>query len=173
VLVMAEPPAAGGEHPHGLAHDPHDLDDIALPALMRAARGTYANAIRGHLAARGLDDLPRNGAFVLGGMANRAGSAGDMVRGLGITKQAASQLIETLVARGYLVREPHPDDRRRTVVQLTERGREAARATAAGVDDVDTELVQMITAEQLAGLRAGLHALAHIKHEMAGEPDEP
>ena len=101
-----------------------------IPALLRGARGSYAQSIRAELVAAGFDDLPRNGAFVLGGMANHDGPAVDMIRGLGVTKQAASQLIDTLVLRGYLVRDVNPDDRRRMTIELTERGRAAAVAIA-------------------------------------------
>jgi len=138
-------------------------DEVVIPALIRAARGSYSLAIAARLAANGFDDLPRNGAFVLGGMANFGGSAGDMIRALDVSKQAASQLIDTLVLRGYLTREVNQDDRRRMVIGLTERGRAAATAVRAGVDDIDIELARMISREQLAGLRAGLEALSMIK----------
>ena len=142
-------------------------DTVAIPALMRAARGSYARAIAAQLAAAGFDDLPRNGGFVLGGMANYGGSAGEMIHGLGISKQAASQLIDTLVVRGYLTREINQDDRRRMVIDLTERGRSAAASVRAGVEAIDAELARMISPAQLAGLRAGLEALGEIKDRMA------
>ena len=137
-------------------------DQIAMPALMRGARGSYARAIRSELASAGFEDLPRNGPFVLGGIANR-GSATEVIDGLGITKQAASQLIDTLVLRGYLERSVHPEDRRRMIISLTERGRAAATCVATGVATVDGELATMLTADQIAGLRAGLYALCEIK----------
>ncbi|HEX3823414.1 MAG TPA: MarR family transcriptional regulator [Mycobacteriales bacterium] len=144
-----------------------NLDEtIPMPALMRAARGSYAQSIRVHLEARGIDDLPRNGPFVLGGIANHGGSAGDLIAGLDVTKQAASQLIDTLVVRGYLSREADPADRRRQTIGLTERGREAARAIRAGIEDVDTELARLVSPAELVGLRAGLTALAEIKDRM-------
>src|ERR1039457_7373352 len=80
-------------------------DEVVIPALLRAARGSYGRAINESLAAAGFDALPQNGPFVLSGMANFGGSAADMISGLGVTKQAASQLIDTLVVRGYLTRE--------------------------------------------------------------------
>jgi DNA-binding MarR family transcriptional regulator len=138
-------------------------NEVAIPALLRAARGSYAQVIERHLAAAGYDDLPRNGSFVLGGMVNHGGSAADMIRGLGVTKQAASQLIDTLVLRGYLTREVNPDDRRRMTIGLTDRGRAAAAAIRGAVREVDAELAQMISPAELAGLRAGLTALAKLK----------
>jgi DNA-binding MarR family transcriptional regulator len=148
---------------------PNEDEDVVFPALLRAARGSYAQAIATSLASAGFDDLPRNGAFVVGGMGNHGGSAVEMIRGLGVTKQAASQLIDTLVLRGYLTREINPDDRRRMAIDLTERGRHAAQAVRSGIKTVDAELTRMISPVELAGLRAGLMALANIKERMKDE----
>jgi DNA-binding MarR family transcriptional regulator len=148
-----------------MASDPAD-GDVPIPALLRAARGCYAQAINANVTSAGLDDLPRNGAFVVGAMGNWGGSAVDMIRGLGVTKQAASQLIDTLVLRSYLTRDVNPDDRRRMTIELTERGRSAAMAVRSGIASVDAELARMLSPTQLAGLRAGLHALADIKEHM-------
>jgi DNA-binding MarR family transcriptional regulator len=145
------------------AETPEVDDAIIMPALLRDARGSYAQAVRADLTAAGFDDLPRNGPFVLGGMARFNASATDMITGLGVTKQAASQLIDLLVMRGYLTREIDPDDRRRMTISLTDRGRGAAQVTRTAVESIDAELAAMITRDELAGLRAGLTALGQIK----------
>ena len=142
---------------------PSPDDEVVIPALLRAARSAYGDAIRAELARSGYEDLPRNGSFVLGGMANRGGSVSDMIRGLGVTKQAASQLIDTLVVRGYLTRYTDPDDRRRMVIDLTERGRAAASVVRSAIEKVDSELGAMVSQKDLAGMRAGLVALSKIK----------
>ncbi len=146
---------------------PVEIEETNIPALLRWARGSYGQAVRRSLAIAGYEDLPRNGPFVLGGMANLGGSAADMMLGLGVTKQAASQLIDTLVLRGYLTREVDAEDRRRLTITLTERGRGAAVAVRAAVEAIDAELADSITPEQLAGLRAGLNALARINMRQA------
>ena len=119
-------------------------DDIVIPALLRVARRAYGHAVRELVAEAGFDDMPRNGPFVLGGMANRGGTAAGLIRELGITKQAASQLIDTLVLRGYLEREVNADDRRSYRLRLTEAG-QAAHAKAAA-----------LFLPALAAVRAGL-----------------
>ena len=141
-------------------------DDVVIPALLRAARGAYGVAIGKRLAAASFDDLPRNGPFILGGMGNHGVAAGDLVRQLGVSKQAAGQLIDTLVLRGYLERQTNPDDRRRVTIALTDRGRAAATEVRAGVEEVDRELAARLTAEQLDGLRAGLVALTTIREQL-------
>ena len=149
-------------------------DEVVIPALLRAARGSYARVIATHVVSAGFDDLPRNGAFVLGGMANWGGSAADMIGGLGVSKQRASQLIDALVLRGYLTREVNPEDRRRMLIGLTDRGRAAAAAVRAGIEAIDAELAEMISPTELAGLRTGLAALGTIKERMeeAGGSEE-
>jgi DNA-binding MarR family transcriptional regulator len=138
-------------------------EDPGIPALLRGARGSYGDAIRANLAEGGFDDMPRNGSFVLGGMANHGISAGDLIRELDVSKQAASQLIDTMVLRGYLDRQVNPEDRRRLSLTVTERGRAAATAVRQAILSVDAELAGQITKEQQAGLIAGLEALASIK----------
>lgn len=152
-----------------MEHDPHDDDDVPIPALLRAARGAYGHAIGRRLAAAGLDDLPRNGPYVLGGMANHGATAGQLVRRLGISKQATGQLIDTLVLRGYLERRPNDGDRRRVTIELTPRGRDAAAEVRAGVEEVDAELARLLTRTQLTGLRAGLVALTTIREAAEGD----
>ena len=142
---------------------------VPIPALLRAARGSYGGAVRRHLAEGGFDDLPANGPYVLGGMANQGGNAGSLVRELGISRQAASQLIDTLVLRGYLTREGDPDDRRRMLIELTDRGRAAAAATRAGVEEIDAELASMLSPGELAGRYAGLVALTEIRERAESE----
>ena len=143
---------------------PSPEDDEILVLLVRA-RGGYGNTVAERLWEAGFDDLPRNGPFLLGGMASRGGSAVEMIRSLGVTRQAASQLIDTLVLRGYLSRESNPDDRRRLNIVLTERGRAAAAAIRAATAEVNAKLARMLSPTELDGLRAGLAALGEIKEE--------
>jgi DNA-binding MarR family transcriptional regulator len=142
--------------------------EVAIPALLRAARGVYADAIAEHLAAAGFSDVPRNGPFVLGGLARYGEAVGGLVQDLGVSKQAASQLVDTLVIRGYLDRRVHPEDRRRMVIELTERGRAAAGAIRAGVDAVDARLAARVSADDLAGMRRGLAALGELNVGRSG-----
>lgn len=143
---------------------PPATTDVVIPALLRAARRVYADAVRSRLVAGDFDDLPRNGAFVLGGMA-RTGSASELMQQLGVSKQAASQLIDTLVIRGYLARQINPEDRRRMTLELTQHGRAAAAVVREGVESVDAQLALRISPAELAGFRAVMEAICLI-----GEP---
>ena len=142
--------------------DPSGVE-LATPTLMRAARGAYAGAIRAELHAIGIDDMPRNGTFVLAGLDTRVGPRRDLPSGLGVTKQAVSQVVDTLVTRGYLERSPDPADRRRIVLELTARGREAVDAAVRAVDEIDRQLRERVSPAQIDAMRTALLALGDIK----------
>jgi DNA-binding MarR family transcriptional regulator len=137
--------------------------DVATPTLMRAARGAYAGSIRAQLHAIGIDDLPRNGAFILAGIDSSGGIRQDLPFELGVTKQALSPVIDSLVSRGYLSRVPDPGDRSRNSLELTDRGQRAVDAVLQGVAAVDRQLHERMPAEQIEAMRATLLALAQIK----------
>jgi DNA-binding MarR family transcriptional regulator len=150
-------------------------ETVPVPQLMHDARGSYGDAARRALAAAGCEDVPRNGGIMLAGLDQSApeprfSSQADAVSFLRVSKQASSQLIDTLVIRGYLERQNDPDDRRRMSVRLTERGRAAAAAIQTAIDETDTALEQRLTTEELHGLRAGLAALAEIRRESSSGP---
>jgi DNA-binding MarR family transcriptional regulator len=147
--------------------DQIDLSEIVLPALLRHARATYGHAMRRALEAAGYDDIPGNGLYVIGGLAMGAGGVPirQLVRELGITKQGAGQLVDTLVARGYLARTPDEDDRRQLIVTLTDRGRGAAEVQAAARAEVDAALLERVGKADVAGTHRALAALVAIGAE--------
>ena len=143
-------------------------EDVPLPSLMREARDVYSDAIRQALAGAGCDDVPRTGVFMLADLDRSSPRPGfsqqaDVVAALGLSKQAASQTIDTLVLREYLERRVDPEDRRRMELRLTDRGRTAASAVQGAIDAIETALAQLITADHLRGLRAGLAAFAELR----------
>ena len=135
------------------------FDEVPFPALLRAARRAYGAAIRAALADAGCDDMPRNGSYVIGAIARTGASLSQIIKGLGVSKQAAGQLVDTLVTRGYLDRSPDPDDRRRLTVTLTERGHAAATVIRSVIERVDADLAGLVGVEHVAHTRATLAAL--------------
>jgi DNA-binding MarR family transcriptional regulator len=141
---------------------PHD--EISMPVLLRHARTTYGSAMRDALAAAGYEDIPKNGLYVIGGLALHRGDhpLGELIADLRISKQAAGQLVDTLVTRGYLQRDVDAQDRRRLTVALTERGRDAATVQAAARVLVDDELLAKAGAKDVERTRRTLAILTGI-----------
>jgi DNA-binding MarR family transcriptional regulator len=140
---------------------------VSIPALLRHARHTYGTAMREALDAAGHGDIPKNGLYVIGGLALGAGDAplSVLIRDLRISKQAAGQLVDVLVDRGYLERTQDPEDRRRQVVALTTRGRAAAEVQSAAIRRIDALLAERAGATAPAKLRKMLAVLVGIGHE--------
>jgi DNA-binding MarR family transcriptional regulator len=139
-------------------------ETVVLPALLRWARGTYGDVMHKALAEAGCDDVPPNGMYVIGGLALGAGDVplSVLVKELRLSKQAAGQLVDTLVLRGYVFRETDEADRRRFTVSLTERGKHAAEIQRGAREAIDAELVRRAGADAVAAARKALGTLIEI-----------
>jgi DNA-binding MarR family transcriptional regulator len=139
-------------------------EEIVLPALLRHARNTYGAAMRKALDEAGYDDIPGNGLYVIGGLALGAEDVplGQLIKELRISKQAAGQLVDTLVTRGYLERSVDKDDRRKLTVTLTERGKAAAATQGAAREKVDAELLASVGQDDVNRARRTLAVLIDI-----------
>ena len=130
--------------------------------------------MRRALAKAGYDDIPGNGLYVIGGLAlNREDiPLGQLIRELRISKQAAGQLVDTLVTRGYLERAIDKEDRRKLTVTLTERGREAAAVQAAAREKVDADLLAAVGPEDVACTRRTLATLIDMSCQNEATQDD-
>jgi DNA-binding MarR family transcriptional regulator len=140
-------------------------EQLGVPGLLRLARRAYGNAVLAAFAEAGFDDVPRNGAYLLARVYDGRYAVADLTRGLGISKQAVSQLVDTMVTRGYIDRKPDPDDRRRMQLSLTPRGAAAATVSWQAATRTDEELERRLSADGVAALRAGLIALSEMADE--------
>ena len=151
------------------ASSPHQ--NRPLIQQLRAAERVYVEAIRSALADDGYEDLPPRGIVITMGLRREGSSVRDVSRRLGITSQAVSQLVDTLVARGYVQRSPDEVDRRRIVLSLTERGHGATTTTAAAISAIDKQLTLSTTADERAALHHGLEALIALGDSESAELD--
>jgi DNA-binding MarR family transcriptional regulator len=150
------------------------FEKVAIPVLLRHARNTYGAAMRRALGEAGYDDIPGNGLYLIGGLAldREDIPLGKLIKELRISKQAAGQLVDTLVTRGYLDRTMDKDDRRKLTIALTERGRAAAATQAAAREKVDAELLASVGQDDLSRTRRTLAVLCDIGHQAEYEPDD-
>ncbi len=118
--------------------------------------------IRDALTEAGFTDMPANGGYVLGLIESRGSGLSDVIADLGVSKQTASQLVDTLVVRGYLERSVDPDDRRRVLVTLTARGRAASDAVFATVAEIDARLVAAVGEDRMTHTKETLAALVDL-----------
>ncbi len=150
------------------------FEEVVLPVLLRHARVTYGAAMRRALDEAGYDDIPKNGLYVIGGLALDKVEIplGQLIKELRISKQAAGQLVDALVLRGYLQRTADGEDRRKLTVSLTERGRAAANVQAAAREKIDAELIASVGKEDVLRTRRTLAVLIDIGHQTGNEAAE-
>jgi DNA-binding MarR family transcriptional regulator len=156
-----------------MTRPPLPLEEVSTPALLRHARTTYGLAMRTALAKAGYDDIPQNGLYVIGGLALQKGDIplGQLISDLRISKQAAGQLVDALVMRGYLERDVDAEDRRKLTIALTERGRDAARVQTAARAKVDAALTARAGAKDVERARRVLAVLIDIGRELDTQDD--
>jgi len=143
-------------------------DDVPLSALLQTARSTYSQAVRAAQSRIGCDDLPVTGSSIIGAMHWSGASLDSVIRWMGVTKQAVSQAVDMLVARGYLERSRDTSDRRRVNLTLTERGRAAGKAARSAIERIDRELQGRVGSQQVAHARATLVTLLEMGRKNRG-----
>ncbi|MGW3669395.1 MarR family winged helix-turn-helix transcriptional regulator [Streptomyces sp. NPDC005141] len=108
---------------------------MALSAALLATAGELTQRINEGVVARGFEGVRPAHGFAFTRLAPDGATVTDLAAHLGVTKQAASQLVEELVRKGYVERRLHPDDARARLVVLTELGRACTRAAEEAAAD--------------------------------------
>ncbi|MER7227559.1 MarR family winged helix-turn-helix transcriptional regulator [Streptomyces rubradiris] len=111
-------------------------DALALSAAVLAVAGDLAQRIHEGVVARGFPGLRPAHGFAFARLAPAGATVTDLAAHLGVTKQAASQLVDEVERKGYVERRPHPGDARARLVVLTERGWACTRAAEEAAGEV-------------------------------------
>ena len=124
--------------------------------LLRRVTRRYGAAIRSALDEAGHAELPQQGFWAVNALEIRDRTSVELVDLMQITKQAVSQLIESLVGLEYVERHADPIDRRRVVLRLSDKGRDAASVIGAAAATVEQETIHRLGKETLLELRRAL-----------------
>jgi DNA-binding MarR family transcriptional regulator len=111
---------------------------MAVETLLRASRAAIGELHR-RLAERGHADTRPAHGYAFQAIGPSGATASELGRALGITKQAAGQMVDELVRLGYVERRADPSDGRRRLVVLTPRGIDCLRASAEIFDELLSE----------------------------------
>jgi DNA-binding MarR family transcriptional regulator len=137
-----------------------DRPASTMPWLLRRVNQRYRNAISAQLIAAGFEDLPPRGYWALTALAGGTEDASQLVGEMGVTKQAISKVVDILVSSGFIDRETNPADRRRTVLRLTAKGRQAIAVIEQGVHATEQEFAAELGATSVEQLTRMLGQLA-------------
>ncbi|MGW7268797.1 MarR family winged helix-turn-helix transcriptional regulator [Streptomyces sp. NPDC054842] len=133
---------------------------MALSAALLAVAGDLTQRIHAGVVARGFEGLRPAHGFAFARLSPDGATATDLAVHLGITKQAASQLVDELVRKGYVERRPHPEDARARLLVLTERGRACTRAAEEAAAEAVRPWADLLGEREVELLRAQLTHIA-------------
>ena len=113
----------------------------------------------------GYDDLRPMHGFVFQALRGTGLTSTELADRLGVTKQAAGQIVDDLEARGYVRREPHPEGGRRRLVVLTHKAQAHLVAAGQVLHGLEAELSQRLGRPEFAAMR---RTLSRLVRELAG-----
>ncbi|CAL9407322.1 hypothetical protein SUDANB9_01581 [Streptomyces sp. enrichment culture] len=135
-------------------------DAMALTAALLAAAGGLTQRIHEGVVARGFEGVRPAHGFAFARLAPDGATVTDLAVHLGVTKQAASQLVDELVGKGYVERRPHPADARARLVVLTEAGWACTRAAEEAAAEVVGSWADVLGEDGVRVLADGLLRVA-------------
>lgn len=137
-----------------------DDDALTLAALVLAAGNALVDGIHAGVVARGFTDLRPAHGFAFARLAPAGATVSELAAHMGVTRQAAAQLVDELVTKGYVERRRHPDDGRAQLITLTERGWACTRAAEAAAAETVGIWAKSLGEERLGAIRRALAEIA-------------
>ena len=127
--------------------------------LLARARRSWIEQIRERMQEAGFPGYRRTDAGILGLLLQRPLAIGQLGEAMGISRQAARQMADGLVERGYATFGADEADARRTLVVLTPRGKAYGRAIWMAQDDLNDTVRSRVSEADLAAADAVLRAV--------------
>jgi len=144
--------------------------------MMNLLSGVYwfDDALQAALGRHGWDIVTRAQSLLFANLATGEHSPSRLAKNLGVTRQAISQLLAEVEARGLVVIETDPADRRARIVRFSEKSiplRDAARNILVQLEaELEKRLGRKVFATMQAGLQSEWGALPEIEPVPTPQP---
>lgn len=138
-----------------------NLGGYELFVLMGLAFRNFIDDLQARLAGAGFEDVRPGHGFAFQLLSFKNASVNELAEHLGVTKQAASQMVEYLEEHAYVVSQPDPKDRRIKVVALAARGWACIRQTEEILSAQEQQLAGELGAASLTELRGLLRRVVY------------
>jgi DNA-binding MarR family transcriptional regulator len=127
-----------------------------LARLFAIAYRLLIDSLHDRLQAQGWTDVRPAFGFVLLAARDQPTSVTELAELMGMTKQAASKLVDAMVSAGYIERGTDPQDGRQRPVSLTGRGEELLSAVEQIYAELEEGWAKLIGASHLDRMRQDL-----------------
>ncbi|GAB7030417.1 hypothetical protein JCM4914_18780 [Streptomyces platensis subsp. malvinus] len=158
-------------HPATRPHDGNDaaspidqLPNIELTFLLGMAFQLLLGEFTGRVAEAGYPDLRPVHGMAFQVLRGQGATSSELAERLGVTKQAAGQIVDDLEKRGYVRRQPHPAGGRRKLVVLTDAAHQHLAVAGRILHELEAEAARTTDHQDLAPLRTELSHLIRALH---------
>ncbi|MFD4370672.1 MarR family winged helix-turn-helix transcriptional regulator [Streptomyces sp. NPDC058486] len=149
---------------------PDPLERAELTFLLGMAFQLVLSEFVSRLDAAGYDDLRPMHGLVFQALRGSGATSSELAERLGVTKQAAGQIIDDLEKRGYVERQPHPAGGRRKLVVLTAKAREHLTVAGRTLHELEAQVTKQL---HEAGHHVPRAELAALIRALAGDSIPP
>lgn len=150
-----------------------DWTSYAVAQSLIAGLPPLARLIAVRLRETGDDDVTLMQIGVLKRIEETPMTTSDLAKQRKVSLQSASVLVQAMVERGWLVRVPDPNDRRRSLLQVTPEGLRCAESTHEHMTTILADMLDGLTADELAAAGVFLPALQRVVAKDMAPVDAP
>jgi DNA-binding MarR family transcriptional regulator len=137
--------------------------DPSTPTLLRTAYNVLSAAIYRAVSDAGATDMrPAHGNAMEMLSIQDGLRLTDIAARAGMAPQSMGEIVDDLVAKGYLSRHEDPSDRRAKRIYLTQKGRETAQASRIALMEVERRITETLGADKYQEMRRNLAAISGI-----------
>jgi DNA-binding MarR family transcriptional regulator len=137
--------------------------DPSTPTLLRTAYNVLSAAIYRAVSDAGATDMrPAHGNAMEMLSIQDGLRLTDIAARAGMAPQSMGEIVDDLVAKGYLSRREDPSDRRAKRIYLTQKGRETAQASRIALMEVERRITETLGADKYQEMRRNLAAISGI-----------
>jgi DNA-binding MarR family transcriptional regulator len=147
--------------------------EVPLARLFAMAYRHLVVGLHARLVARGWRDVRPQYGYVLLACRDRPTTAGELASLLGMSKQAASKLVDGMVEASLVRRKTSPEDSRAKLVALTPRGRRLLAVVEEIYDELEADWVAVVGRPAVSAVRDGLVAVLTAAYGGALPPVRP
>ncbi len=132
---------------------------VPLPGLLDIVKEAMLSEFREELTATGYADIRPTHGCCFRFIRDEGMRLTELASLAGMAKQSVGELVDDLVALGYVERTPDPADRRAKLICLTERGKQAQGVGAGLFAEVERRWAERYGEERFAELRTLLEEI--------------
>ena len=137
--------------------------DPSTPTLLRTAYNVLSAAIYRAVSEAGATDMRPAHGNAMEMLAIQDGlRLTDIAARAGMAPQSMGEIVDDLVAKGYLSRREDPADRRAKRIYLTQKGRDTAQASRIALLEIERRIRETLGTDTYQEMRRNLAAISEI-----------